>query len=237
MKKIISFLILLSIFISCKNEVKPLEFKTTVFDDKFEAEIEVGFDLAKENSEIAKTLNQQITTEILKAIPTSKNQSTITDALNAFNEDYKRFKTIDSINQQPWALSIETEILYKSEYIITIGLSVYVDTGGAHGNDSIQFLNFNPENGNLFSNKELINNIKGFEAVAKSYFLDHMKNEGSNIEEFFFGKSFQLPENIGFNDDSVVLLYNVYEIASYSQGYTEFAIPKEKAKAFFSIEL
>lgn len=237
MKKIISFLILLSIFISCKNEVKPLEFNTTVFNDKFEADIEIEFDQAKENSEIAKTINRQIISEILKVIPTSKNQTTIKDALKTFDEDYKRFKTNFSDNNQTWYLAIETEILYKSEQVITIVLTVYTDTGGAHGNDNITFLNFNPENGKLFSNKELINNFDEFKTLAESYFLDHMKNEGSNIEEFFFGKSFQLPENIGFNDNSVVLLYNVYEIASYSQGYTEFAIPKEKAKVFFSIEL
>ena len=116
-------------------------------------------------------------------------------------------------------------------------LTVYTDTGGAHGNDNITFLNFNPENGKLFSNKELINNFDGFKTLAESYFLDHMKNEDSDIEELFFGKPFQLPKNIGFNDKGIILLYNVYEIASYNQGYTEFFIPKEKAKAFLNIEL
>jgi len=237
LKKIISSLIVLSIFISCKNEVKPLEFKTTVFDYKFEADIEVEFDQAKENSEIAKTINKQIISEILKIIPTSKNQTTLKDALKTFDDEYKSFKTNFSDNNQAWYLAIETEILYKSEQVITIVLTVYTDTGGAHGNDNITFLNFNPENGKLFSNKELINNFDGFKTLAESYFLDHMKNEDSDIEELFFGKPFQLPKNIGFNDKGIILLYNVYEIASYNQGYTEFFIPKEKAKAFLNIEL
>ena len=87
----------------------------------------------------------------------------------------------------------------------------------------------------MYSNEDLFTNIEGFKTLAKTYFLDHMKNEGSNISEFFFGKDFQLPENIGFNEEGVILLYNVYEIASYNQGYTEFVIPLENVLQFLKI--
>ena len=58
--------------------------------------------------------------------------------------------------------TIETEVLYITESIITMGLSVYSDTGGAHGSDTIEFLNFDPETGNLYSNEDLFTNIEGF---------------------------------------------------------------------------
>jgi hypothetical protein len=45
------------------------------------------------------------------------------------------------------------------------------------------------------------------------------------MTDFFFGKDFVLPENIGYNEEGLLLLYNTYEIASYAMGITEFTIP------------
>lgn len=233
-KIILPFVILLS-FIACKDEVKPIEFEILEIENNYEADIQVAFDLAKENSEIAKTINKHIKSQILKSIPDSKNESSITEVLKSFDDDYITFKNTFSEDITNWELAVETGILLKTETIISLSLSVYSDTGGAHGNDSIQFLNFNPENGALLTQKNLISDKEGFKKLAERFFLDHMKNEGSDISEFFFGKSFQLPENIGFNDEGVILLYNTYEIASYNQGYTEFVIPMETAQEFLNL--
>jgi len=228
LKKPALLLIFILFLVSCKEEIKPLTFDISSVDRKFEADIEVSYDIAKANSDIAKTLNKNTTSAILKSIPNSKNNTSIEEALTAFDEEYKTFKSEFSESEQTWSLAVETALLYKTKTVITMGLSVYSDTGGAHGSDTIQFLNFNPETGNLYSNEDLFSDIEGFKKIADTYFLDHMKNEGSDISEFFFGKDFQLPENIGFNDEGIILLYNVYEIASYNQGYTEFVIPIEK---------
>lgn len=235
LKKIALFLFSLFVLVSCKEEAKPLTFSTSSIDKKFEADIGVAYDIAKANSEVAKTINKNIASTILKSIPNSKNNTSIKEALIAFDEEYKTFKSEFSESEQTWSLAVETELLYKTETIITMGLSVYSDTGGAHGSDTIQFLNFNPKTGDLYSNEDLFSDIEGFKKIAEIYFLDHMKNEGSDISEFFFGKDFQLPENIGFNEEGIILLYNVYEIASYNQGYTEFVIPIERAESFLKI--
>ena len=52
-----------------------------------------------------------------------------------------------------------------------------------------------------------------------------------STEDYFFGKDFQLPESIGFSDEGVIILYNPYEIASYSQGIIEFTIPYNEIDA------
>lgn len=57
------------------------------------------------------------------------------------------------------------------------------------------------------------------------------KNKDSQMEDYFFGKDFQLPESIGFSDEGVIILYNPYEIASYSQGIIEFTIPYEEIES------
>jgi hypothetical protein len=55
------------------------------------------------------------------------------------------------------------------------------------------------------------------------------------MQDYFFGKPFHLPENIGYGDEGIILLYNVYEVASYAQGYTEFAIPYDIAESFLKM--
>lgn len=232
MKKFASLLIILLCLSSCKYKIKPIEFTDTSVDSQFQADIGISYNVAKENSDTAKQINSVIESQIVKSIPNSENAKNISDALKNFDNEFKSFIKNFPENEQTWTLDIETEVLYKTETIITMGLSIYFDTGGAHGNDNIKFLNFNPETGKLYTNKDLFSDLDGFKSLAKTYFLDHMKNEGSDINEFFFGKDFQLPENIGFNDEGIILLYNIYEIASYNQGYTEFVIPMDKAEGF-----
>lgn len=237
LKKILTLILITACICTCKNEIKPIAFKTVVIKNTYEADIEVAFDNAKVNSEIGESINSHINTAILKSIPILDDEipHTIEDALKNFDENYISFKNDFEDSEQTWVLTIETEILYKTENIITIALSVYSDTGGAHGNDTIQFLNFNPKTGTLLAKKDIISDMDGFKELAKSYFLNTMKNEGSDISEFFFGKPFQLPEHIGFNDDGVILLYNIYEIASYNQGYTEFVMPWSSAQKFLKL--
>lgn len=237
LKKYISFVIILCLLSSCKNEVKPLVFETESITGHFEINSTVSFDKVIANSNAAKTINTTLQNQIITAIPNSENKTTINDALKTFDEEYKAFKIDFPDSSQIWELNIETEVIYQSSQVITILLNVYSDTGGAHGNDSIQLLNFNPETGKLYPKSDLISDIEGFKTLAESHFLNELKEESEtvSISEFFYGKSFQLPENIGFNDDGIILLYNVYEIASYNQGYTEFIIPFEAANSYLKI--
>ena len=235
MKKIISIFSLLLIIVSCKNEVKPLVFETEVISQSFDANIEIAFNRVKGKSIIANSINTTIEKELIKTIPNSETYKSLNEALDAFNEQYKTFSKEFEEESQPWELNIETEIVYESQEVITLVLSSYSDTGGAHGNDRIQLLNFNTNTGTLYSKSEIINDIPKFKILAESYFLKNLESEGLNISEFFFGKPFQLPENFGFSEEGLILVYNVYEIASYSQGYTEFVIPFEEAANYLKI--
>ncbi|WP_296319588.1 DUF3298 and DUF4163 domain-containing protein [Winogradskyella sp.] len=235
MKKLSLYILACLLVISCKKEVKPQTFETGGIDRSFDADIEVSYDTANNKSDVAKKINAIVQSEILKSIPNHEDKNSVNEALEAFNAEYIEFSKQFEENKQKWTLAIETEVIYQANEVITMGLSVYTDTGGAHGNDSIELLNFNPSNGELYSQNELFSDLNEFKKLAETYFKDHVKNEGKNISEFFFGKPFQLPENIGFNDEGVILLYNTYEIASYNQGYTEFVIPIEKAEEFLEV--
>ena len=232
MKRFIPIFILFIIAQSCEKEVKAVEFETNTIGDRFEADIEVIYDLAKGNSDVSELINTQIEKQIVESIPNSQSNQSVEEAINAFEKSYVDFKGEFFGTERPWTLAIETEIVYQSQNLISVALSTYSDTGGAHGNDSIQFLNLNPENGALYELQDLITGISGFTSLAESHFLENMKNEGNSIDEFFFCKDFQLPESIGFNEEGVILLYNTYEIASHNQGITEFVIPMDEVEKY-----
>jgi hypothetical protein len=128
---------------------------------------------------------------------------------------------------------------YESETIICIAVNSYLDTGGAHGNSHVTFLNFNKKSGELLAMTDIIKDEEAFKKLAIPYFEKATKplSNDQDVQDMFFGEAFQLPENIGFNSKGVILLYNIYEIASYAQGITEFTIPYDEAKPFLKIEL
>ena len=221
--------------LACNEEIKPLTFEIETISETFDSNIEVAFDKAKGNSLAASSVNTILQQEIIKVIPNSENYSSLDDALHGFDNQFKTFTADFEEQDLPWELAIETEITYQSNEVITIALSSYSDTGGAHGNDTIQLLNFNPNTGTLYSHSDIIDDLSEFKELAKSYFIKNLESDNLDISEFFFGEPFKLPENIGFSDGGLIMLYNVYEIASYSQGYTEFVIPYNDLDPFLNI--
>ena len=53
---------------------------------------------------------------------------------------------------------------------------------------------------------------------------------------WFENNTFYLPESIGFTKENVILLYNQYEIASYSSGPVELEISLEKVLPYLKIK-
>ena len=241
LKQIMPFLFFVIILNSCDSEIKPITFKTASIDTKYEADISVIYDKAIETNALGKTINFNIEKTIISTLSDASKKTNLVAVLEDFNLEYINFKTDFPEESEPvWELHIETEKSYQSEEIITIAISTYEFKGGAHGNDKLKFLNLNAKTGAVLEQSDILKNIEDFKTLAKSYFIksletqpDEDKNE--TIEDFFFGEPFQLPENIGFSDDGLVLLYNIYEIATYDEGYTEFAIPFEEAATYLKI--
>ena len=102
---------------------------------------------------------------------------------------------------------------------------------------TISFLNFDPQTGQLLHLDDHIKNPSGFVKLAEKYFNLELQesSDEEGFDDYFFGEGFHLPANIGFSDDGVILLYNVYEIAPYSEGVIEFTIPFEEALPYLKI--
>lgn len=238
MKRIFLIFFILLFIQSCNTEFKPVNFETTSIDNSFESDITVVYDKATANDELSKKINFKIEETIITTLSFPEKKTNLNAVLKDFDADYITFKTNFPDEAEPiWELHIETEKTYQSEDIITLAINTYEFKGGAHGNDKIKFLNLDAKTGAILNQKDIIENTKAFKDIAKTYFLENLENRDQNLkmEDYFFGKPFQLPENIGFSAEGLVLLYNVYEVASYAQGYTEFVIPFEKLEDLLKV--
>ncbi|TXD82187.1 DUF3298 and DUF4163 domain-containing protein [Subsaximicrobium wynnwilliamsii] len=228
-KKLALLVLLPAMILSCAEEVK-VNFEEAQIKTTEAANINFNYPKATGTKTVAERINQSIENYVANqtnmANDTLRNV-TIDEAVKQFNFEYKRFKSDFPEAAQQWEAFVDGEVTYKSPELICIYINSYLDTGGAHGNTVVRFLNFDAQTGELLEKEALINDRAAFLKIVQQHFQSETKpqDQGETTEDFFFGKDFQLPESIGFNDEGVVILYNTYEIASYAQGITEFLIP------------
>lgn len=238
MKRLLPFFVFLFLLSSCDSEFKPVVFETTEINNTYEADISVIYDKAIGKNELSKTINFKIEEAIITTLSDATKKTNLESILKDFNSEFINFKKdFPDASEPVWELHIETEKIYRSDEVITLAVSTYEFKGGAHGNDKIKFLNLNAKTGEVLNQKDIIENLKDFKVIAKSHFVKSLDRDSEQIkmEDFFFGKPFQLPENIGFSEDGLVLLYNVYEVASYNQGFTEFVIPFNEVESLLKV--
>lgn len=232
MKKTLYYLFCFAFFYACKTDIQPLTFESISVENDFEADISLIYDEVKPNNDLTKSINNTIKSQIINSIDPDENGGSLETTLKKFNTEYLNFiDEFPDASSAKWELHTETEKMYQSDAIITMAISTYEYRGGAHGNDQIKLININTKNGELIKIPELINDTLKLKKVAQHYFIKELEtnNKSEKLEDYFFGRPFQLPENIGLSEEGLIMLYNTYEIASYAQGYTEFIIPFEDA--------
>ncbi|EGV42275.1 DUF3298/DUF4163 domain-containing protein [Bizionia argentinensis JUB59] len=222
------FLLLSLIFLvfSCEEEEKKLTFLEKSITTEHNKIVEINIPEAQGNEAVATKINKALQAIVITSLNFEPEASTkslsILESIDNFNTEYKNFNTDFPESPMQWEAQIDGEIMYQSEAVISVALTSYLNTGGAHGNLIISFLNFDALTGQLLKNEDLVNDIKTFKTIARDYFNDQIAGKEA---DYFEPDNFILPQNIGFNNIGVVLLYNNYEIAPYATGLTEFTIP------------
>lgn len=238
LKKHLFLIIVFSFVFSCKKDVS-IEFSEAHIETSKDADIAINYPKAEGNKDVSERINTTIENYIVSQINFSEDSLTnitIKNAVERFNTEYTTFKSDFPDSPQKWEAFIDGEVTYRSPEVICMAINSYLDTGGAHGNTNVRFFNFNPQTGELYSKNELINNVSDISKIIERKLQEKAKSKSDEpIEDFFFGKDFQLPETIGYSDEGLIILYNPYEIASYSQGIIEFIIPYSEISSYLNI--
>lgn len=231
----IAFLVIL--VFSCKNENSSVvfsEISESVGDPSY---VTVKIPFAEGDDEASLQINQTLETFVSTILhigdPDQVYTMPVKESISDFNNEYATFITDFPDSPMKWEADIEGEISYQSPTLICISVDSYVFTGGAHGMSSITFFNFDPQTGMPMEQNDLISDQENFTKVAEAYFQEEVIETDKIL---FEDTSFVMPENMGFDDQGVIFLYNPYEIGPYATGMIEFRIPYKELTDFIILD-
>lgn len=248
-KKLLWTLFFITLLTSCEEEIPPPEFEefnidevSTVDCDPEEencAFISIQIPWAKNNNDRNKNINRHIEQHVITLIDFQEenNFGSLEELSQNFIDNYEESAKEFPEYNIPWEASVTGRILTDSPELISMEFKLAIFTGGAHGFTSTSYLNLNPETGETYETGELF--TPEFSDFAESLFREKNeipKDQPINSTGYFFeGDSFSLPQNIGFHRNRVILRYNAYEVASYSEGGIQIEIHKDEAKEYIKI--
>ena len=240
MRTQVTYIILLLVLVGCQKENK-LTFETLSLDETRCSKcpnVEINIPKALENSKIAESINTAIDEEIIETLnyDDELEATSIKDAVQSFSNGYWELKKLYPEEATSWEAKIEGKVSYENADFISVELNSYIFTGGAHGYSSQHFLNFDKNKAKELQNWEIFKDRKDFEQFAEQKFRnqEQIPLEGPiNSTGFMFeSDTFYLPENIGFTEEGIKLLYNPYEVASYADGPIVLTLPFTDLKPY-----
>ena len=230
----------LFLLIGCQKENKltfePYLVKTEACDDC--TKIDINIPRAIDNSKLAETINSAMREEVISLLYFDDELEVldIDTAIKSFESGFLKLQERYEDETTPWEAKIDSEITFEDAALLTIALDAYIFTGGAHGYSSKRFLNFNKTKNTELENWQLFKDSLAFRDLAELKFRTKEnipEDKPINYTGFMFEQdSFHLPENIGFTEKGVKLLYNQYEVSSFADETIELVLPYEEIKEF-----
>jgi len=167
-------------------------------------------------------------------------------------ERIRKFKKLDAKEEVLNLLSEEPEITWSWEdkttiklfattkKSFTLAISNYNYSGGAHGNYTVEYQNYNIESGKELGMKNLF--VKDFETrltyAADKYYRErhHLSARESLTKVGWYGDKFILSDNFAITTDGLDFLYNPYEIKPYIAGITTFFLPYNRIESIMKTD-
>lgn len=128
--------------------------------------------------------------------------------------------------------------LLNDENIYSYGINRYVFMGGAHGLNTINYMNFSIKTGKQITESDIFlknTNAKLTELIKKRIVEQSKEDEGlepiKNLEKTDYWIDAIKPNgNFYITDESLNYVFNPYEIGPYYLGITEVSIPYDRLK-------
>ncbi len=170
------------------------------------------------------------------------SQQQLERSADGFLLDWQAEKSLETEpNSFPgWEVSITGEVGLHTAKVAVISLGTYSYAGGAHPNSYMTIYNFNLSNGQTLSWQDVVTDLDAVKEMAEAAFKSarDLPAKADLIEEgYFWGESFQLPQNFELQEEGIYFWYNPYEAASYSQGPTDFMLTYKELGGFVRKEV
>ncbi len=235
------------IFTSCKKE---FSFENETFEEKSTTpckndcpSITIEVPVAKNIKVISDSINKKVFTVIKEIVFFEEDSVKVDDyksLAKSFIASYEEMHQKFPEDTFGWEAKIIGNVEFKSEQILNLKIDHYTFTGGAHGYQGYRSLLFNPKTGKTIFNNQLFKNEKEFKAFAEKAFRAKYKiPEKANINAtglMFENDKFQLPQNIFYTSEGLLLYYNSYEAASYADGPKELIFTYDEVKKYLNFQ-
>lgn len=251
---LLSLLLLCILLVSCSKK-KELSFDSILYTAKdFDCnedcpEISIqqlqAVSSAKEKQAIVSNINQTLNEHLIYSLfsydENIGDSQDVKAAIQHFITGYQQDKIEYPDMLAIYEANIKSELLHQTENMLSLQVTTYLYTGGAHGYSNISYQNFNPENGYPIAIEQSLVDIDVFIDFVEIKFkeaFDIPESSSINSTRFMFdGDVFKLPVSIGFDKDNMLFTYNPYEIAPYFEGPIELKIPISEVQVFLNIAL
>ncbi len=201
--------------------------------------IDLIFPIAEGQSECSERINDTLRSFVLKFLDgQGRRAQNIEESIRSVEASYQELIGEFPEIKMDWELSVHGKVNYQSADVISVIMETYSFMGGAHGNAGTYFLNFDARTGEKLIQEQLFSDIEGFTRLIEAKFREHYKigaDASINSTGFWFEDDrFSLPENIGYDKDSLELVYQTYEIASYSDGPQFLIVSYDEVDSFLN---
>ncbi len=155
--------------------------------------------------------------------------------VESFIQGYDEFSTEQKDRVQSWYLYVDIEVLSAQPGYLAFKYTHADYAGGAHGNEVMLYLNYDPVQKKSLQLKDLLlpGKMDELTRLAEQIFRknEQLSPQQSLTDQYFFENGqFSLPENFYLREDGIVFLYNAYEIKPYVAGTTTLVLPFDKVK-------
>ena len=158
-------------------------------------------------------------------------EGTLEHIAQSFIHDYESFRIDFPEYQFGWYVHLIAEIIYESLDIISFRVAAESFTGGAHPNSSVNYFIVDAHTSKILKMQDIIGDTSQFKLLLEREFRSEKGMEAqqsfADMGYFINDRDFLLNNNIGLANNSVIVQFNPYEIAPYSEGATTLELSKE----------
>lgn len=188
---------------------KKIEFK----NDMVEVDMTIPLISGLKDKEIELKINKEIENKAMDFKKSIENLAKEAKKENALTNSYQ--------------IILNFKVSFNKDNILSLTLCFYEYTGGAHGLGYNESLNIDLNTGEKIYLKDLFDSKEDYKNIINDFIIDEMsKNPDKYYENAvadFYGIIQDQPYYI--EDNNIVVYFNPYEIAPYSEGIKEFKIP------------
>jgi hypothetical protein len=248
LKSIIStvFLILTLLYILSCNRITTPEFEVVNFDKKLGncdsgscIDLHFNYHIMENEFKGAEKYNALIEHKIFSKMGSENENLTKEQYIDRLVKDFEAFKKeYPDASSGGYQQHSQTEITFTGTKVISVQLISNIYAGGAHAMNYMEFINIDPASGNPVQIKDFLKNYNDFSKFAEEKLRTQLKmSPYDRWSDFTLVDKFSLPENMGFTDSGLTLIYNEYELLPFSDGPVKIELTKEELAPFLETQL